>query len=114
MNAVGGPSPRRMGSQTGIVVGLFDEVFRPGTLPVKPHQQVDGTLHISYEHPVAVLGRVKQLILLALGWDLVLLLIAQGDKAVGLAPAFRLIAELALLVGIGVGRGLPVGGLQLL
>src|SRR5262249_46525587 len=51
--------------------------------------------------------------LLAFGLAL-LLLIAQGNKAVGLTPVLGLIPELALLVGIGLGRGLPVRLLQLL
>ncbi len=56
------------------------------------------------EHPIDILRAVEQLVLLAFGPERVLLLVAQGDKAVGLAPTFRLIAELALLVGI---RALP-------
>src|SRR5208337_3148446 len=63
---------------------------------------------------VGILRGVEELILLALGRALLLLLlVAQGDNAVGLAPTLRVIAEFALLLGVGLGRGLPVGGLQL-
>jgi len=41
-------------------------------------------------------------------------MVTQGDKAVGFAPAFRLVPEFALLVGIGFERWFPVGRLQLL
>src|SRR6266568_1581246 len=37
----------------------------------------------------------------------------QCNKAIGLAPTFRLVAELTLLVGVGARRGLPAGALQL-
>jgi hypothetical protein len=39
---------------------------------------------------------VEQLILLTLFLALILLLVAQGDKAIGLGPAFGLIPELTL------------------
>src|ERR1019366_167431 len=78
----------------------------------EPHQQVDGTLHVGHEHPIDILRAVEQLVLLALERERVLLLVAQGNKTVGLTPTFGLIAELTLLIGIGARRGLPAGALQ--
>ena len=43
---------------------------------------------------------------------LLLLLIAQGDKAVRLTPTFGLIPEFALLVGVGLAGALSVSGSQ--
>jgi hypothetical protein len=43
----------------------------------------------------------EQLVLLALGGGLFLLMVAQGNKTAGLSPAFGLIPKLTLLVGIG-------------
>jgi hypothetical protein len=100
-----------MGRQTGIVVGLFYQILGPGALIVEPHQQVDGALHVGHEDPIDILRAVEQLVLLGLG-KRILLLVAQGNKAVGLAPTFWLIAELTLLIGIGARRGLPTGALQ--
>ena len=37
-----------------------------------------------------------------------------GDEPIGFVPAFRRIVKLALAVGIGARRGLPLGHLQLL
>src|SRR2546430_8855794 len=86
MHAVHAPAPRRMGRQPGIVVSFLNEVLRPSPLVIEPHQQVNGILQVGHEHSVAVLGTIEQLILLAFGLAL-LLLIAQGNKAVRLAPA---------------------------
>ena len=72
-----------------------------------------GPLHVGHEHAIGILRGFEELILLTLLRVLLLLvLVAQGDKAVSLAPTFRLIAEFALLIGVGLGRALPVGGLQ--
>src|SRR5437868_1882049 len=113
MHAVHAPAPRRMGRQPGIVVSFLNEVLRPSPLVIEPHQQVNGILQVGHEHSVAVLGTIEQLILLAFGLAL-LLLIAQGNKAVRLAPALGLIPELTLLVSIGLGGWPPVRLLQLL
>src|ERR1035441_3086046 len=45
---------------------------------------------------------------------LLFVLVAQGQKSVVFFPPLRLVLKLALLVGIGLGRGLPVGRAQLL
>src|SRR6266478_2955766 len=112
MYAVGGPASGRMGCQSGIVIGFLDQVLGPSSLVVEPHQQINGPLHVGHEHTIGILRGVEELILLALLRVLLLLvLVAQGDKAVGLAPTLRLIAEFALLIGVGLGRRLPVGGL---
>src|ERR1017187_10804042 len=58
-----------------------------------------------------MLRAVEQLVLLTLG-KLILLLVTQGNKAVGFAPTFWLIPELTLLIGIGARRELPAGALQ--
>src|ERR1700758_2211606 len=113
MYAVGGPAPGRMGRQSGIVVGLFNEVLSAGTLIVEPHQQVNGALHVGDEDPIDILRAVEQLVLLARGGGLLLLWITQGNKTAGLFPAFRVIPELALLVGVGAGRRPPMCALQL-
>src|ERR1700694_1466730 len=113
MYAVGGPASGRMRRQSGIVIGFLDQVLRPSPLVVEPHQQIDGPLHVGHEHAIGILWGVEELILLALLRVLLLLvLVAQGDKAVGLGPTLWLITKFALLIGVGLGRGLPVGGLQ--
>jgi hypothetical protein len=77
----------------------MDLFFPKGSLEPRRHEQ----------KPVT--RSVEELILLAL--FRVLFLIAQSDKAVRLAPTFRLIPEFALFIGVRVARGLPVSGLQL-
>src|SRR5258707_13969430 len=115
MHAVGGPASGRMRRQSGIVIGFLDQILRSSSLTIEPNQQIDGPVQVGYKHPVGILRGVEELILLALGRALLLLLllVAQGDEAVGLAPTLRLIAEFALLIGVSLGRGLPFGGLQL-
>ena len=54
---------------------------------------------MSVTKQIAILRSVEELILLAL-FRVLLLLIAQSDKAVRLAPTFRLIPEFALLIGV--------------
>src|SRR5262252_1566341 len=112
MHAVHAPTPGRMGRQASVVIGFFDEVLGPSTLVIEPHQPIHGLLQVGHKHPVAVLWAVKQLVLLAFGLALLLLLVAQRNKAVRLAPTRGLIPELALLVGIGLGRSFPSSVLQ--
>ena len=91
-------TPCRLIPALSIVVGFFNQIL--GSL--EPRQQIDGSIHIGHEHPIGILWRVEQLVLLALRFSGVgLLFITQDDKPVRLAPAFRLIAEFALAVGIG-------------
>src|SRR5690349_2870974 len=98
----------------GIVFGFLNEILRACPLVVEPRQHGDPVAHIGDEYAVAVLRRVEQLILLGLlrRCGFLLLLVAQSDEAVGLTPALRLIAELALAVGIGFGRTRPFGGFE--
>src|SRR5216683_3984730 len=112
MYAVGGPAPGRMSRQTSIVVRFFNQIFGAGALVIEPHQQVDGALHVGDEDPIDTLRAVEQMVLLALGGGLFLLMVAQGNKTAGLSPAFRVIPELALLVGVGAGRRPPTCALQ--
>src|SRR5260370_14950879 len=108
MHAVGGPASGRMRRQSGIVIGFLDQILRSSSLTIEPNQQINGPLHVGHEHAIGILRGVEELILLALGRALLLLLllVAQGDNAVGLAPTLRLIAEFALLVGFVLGRWL--------
>src|SRR2546427_9006729 len=56
---------------------------------------------------------IGQVVLLALSFSVVgLLFVTQSQKAIGLAPSLRLIAKLALPVGIGTRRALPVRSFQ--
>src|SRR5207253_4299650 len=96
-----------------IVIGFFDEVLRARSLAIYPEQQIAGPVHVRHEDSIAIPRGVEELLLLALLRVLFLLLIAQSDKAIGLAPPFRLIAEFALLIGVGLARGLPISVLQL-
>ena len=104
-----------MRRQTGIVVGFLDEILGSRALVVEPHQRIQCALHVGHENPVGVLGRVEQLILLRLRGVLGFrrLFIAQRQEPAGLAPPLRLIEELALAVGIGQRRTLPLRRLQL-
>jgi hypothetical protein len=102
-----------MRCQSGIVIGFLDQILRPSPLVIEPHQQIQGPVHVGHERAIDILRSVEELILLALFGTVLLLLVAQGDKAVCLTPTLRLVAEFALLVSIGLGPGLPVGGLQL-
>src|SRR6516225_376092 len=113
-NAVHRPPARGMVRHAGIVFGFFNEILRTRPLVVEPREHGDPAAHIRDEYAVAVLRRVEQLILFGLlrRCRFLGLLVAQGDEAVGLTPAFRLIAELALAVGIGFGRTRPLGGFQ--
>src|SRR5215467_7746469 len=79
------------------------KILRAGALVVEPRQQSDPASHVGGEYAVAVLRRIEQLILFGLlprGLRL-LLLVPQSDEPIGVAPARRLILELALAVGIG-------------
>src|SRR5207245_8970400 len=94
----------------------LDQMLRPGTLVVEPQQPSDRVGHIGDEHAIAVLRRLKQLVLLrlvGLAW-LRLFLVAQSDEPIGFLPALWLIPEFALTVGVGARGGLPVCGFQLL
>src|SRR5258708_38589450 len=96
-----------MSRQTRIVVRFLNQIFGAAALVIEPHQQVDGPFHVGHEHAVEILRAVEQLVLLALGGGLFLLMVAQANKTAGLFPAFGLIPELTLLVGIGAGRRSP-------
>ena len=87
----------------GVVFGFLDEILRARALVVEPSQQSDAARHVGGEHAVAVLRRVKQLLLFGRfrrGRRL-LVLVPEGDETIGLAPALRLIPELALAISIG-------------
>src|SRR5450759_1029665 len=93
---------RRMRRQSGIVVRLFDQVFRSAALVVKPDHEVDRIFHVGHEYSVSVLAGFEQLVLpafLPLHF-LARFLVAESYKAVGLAPALRLVMEFALPAGI--------------
>jgi len=96
-------------SQPGIVYCFLNQILRRRTLIVEPHQQIDGLTMLVTKNSIRVLRRVEQLILFGLGrgFDLRRLLVAQGNKSVD-RPAFRLIAELALLVGVGTQGAFPL------
>ena len=64
MIAVHIKAARRMRRQPGIVVRLFDQVFRAAPLVVKPDHEVDGIAHVGHEDPVFVLAGFEQLVLL--------------------------------------------------
>ena len=102
-----------MRGEPGVVVGFFDEVFRPGPLVVKPGDRRDRLFQARHEHAVAVAAGLEQLILFDLTtvW---LLVVTQRDEAASLGPALRLVEEFALRLRVGLRRGLPVGLLQLL
>jgi hypothetical protein len=76
----------------------------------EPRQQRDRIPHIGDEHAIAVLRSIEQRILLRLASRarLRLFLVAQGDEPVRFAPAVRLVAELALALGVGLWGPLPV------
>src|SRR5215471_7407565 len=105
-----------MRRQTRIVMGFLDQILGACSLMVEPRQPTDGVRHMGDEHAIAVLRRVEQLVLLGLvGWArLRLLLVAQSDEPIGFPPALRLVAKLALSVGVRARRALPAGGFQLL
>src|SRR5713226_1098805 len=89
VHTVHGPSPRWMRRQARIVVGFFDQILRPRPLPVKPHDRVDRRpLEVSHEHPIAVLRRVEQLVLLRFVQLLGLRLphVPQGNEPVRFPP----------------------------
>src|SRR5437660_7302670 len=73
---------------------------------------MNGLVHVIHEHPIEVSRAVEQLLALFIALLLLLLLIAQGNKAVRFGPTFGLIPEFTLLISVGLGRGLPVGALQ--
>src|SRR4051812_11996870 len=102
MVAVHHPTSRWMRCQTRIVIGFLDQILRPRPLIVEPRQHIDGLRHIGDEHAIAVLRSFEQLILLGLfgsaRWRL--LLVAQGEKPMCFPPSLRLIAKLALSVGV--------------
>jgi hypothetical protein len=81
MHAVSGPAPRRVLRQTGIVIGLLDQVLRPSPLVVKPHRQINGPVHIGHEPAIDIFRGVEELILLALLGVILLLPVAQSDEA---------------------------------
>src|SRR5882724_10939286 len=105
-----------MRGQPGIVVGFLDQVFRRRTLSVEPHQRIDRPVHVGYEHPIAVLRSLEQLVLLGLfrlsGFGL--LLLPQSEEPVRTPPALWWVPEVALFIGIGAWSPLPVRRLQLL
>jgi hypothetical protein len=96
-----------MGRQTGVVVGFLDEVFSCGALVVEPDQQIQRVVHVGHEDPVDVLVRIEELIMFR-RFVLFCTGIAQRQEACPLLPSFGLIEKLALLVGIGPGRRLPL------
>ena len=49
-----------MGRQSGVVVGFFDKVLRPGALIVKPHHHRDRLGEIGHKHAVGVSAGFKQ------------------------------------------------------
>src|SRR5712691_5537439 len=102
---------RRMCRQPGIVVRLLDQVFGAATLTVKPDHEINGLDEVGDEHPVLVLAGLEQLVLLGiLGFQfLAWFLFAQSHEPVWLAPSVRLIKEFAFLIGICLGRWLPLG-----
>jgi hypothetical protein len=108
------PFDGRLHSPIYTLFGFLHEILCARPLVVEPGPHGDPVAHIRDQHAVAVFRRVEQLILLGLlrHCRFLLLLLAQGDEAVGLPPAFRLISELALAVGIGFGRTRPLGGFQ--
>src|SRR5437773_2811404 len=116
VHTVHGPSPRGMRRQARIVVGFFDQVLRPRPLSVKTHHRVDRRVEVGHEYPMAVLRRVEQLVLLRFVQlvGLRLLHVPQRHEPVGSPPSFRLVAKLALPVGIGARRSGPPRRLQLL
>src|SRR5258706_391992 len=116
VHTVHGPSPRGMRRQARIVVGFFDQVLRPRPLPVKTHHHIDRGVEVGHEHPIAVLRRVEQLVLLRFVQlvGLRLPLVSQRHEPVGFPPSFRLVAKLALAVGIGARRSRPPRRPQLL
>src|SRR6266480_1786599 len=109
MNTVHGPTRRGIGCQTRIVIGFFDQVLRSGPLIVEPRQSVDASRNVGDEDAIAVLRRFEQLVLFGLLRLLRggLLEVAQRYKTIGLGPALRLIAELALAIGIDARRPGP-------
>src|SRR6266404_2460348 len=116
VHTVHGPSPRGMRRQARIVVGFFDQVLRPRPLSVKTHHRVDRRIEVGHEYPIAVLRRVEQLVLLRFVQlvGLRLLHVPQRHEPVGSPPSFRLVAKLALPVGIRARRSRPPRRLQLL
>jgi hypothetical protein len=82
----------------------------------EPRQQRDRIPHIGDEHAIAVLRSIEQRILLRLASRarLRLFLVAQGDEPVRFAPAVRLVAELALALGVGLWGPLLVRRFQLI
>src|SRR5438105_12920603 len=98
-----------MRRQARLLVGFFDQILRPRSLSVKPHHRIDRRLEVGHEYPIAVLRRVEQLILLRFAqllW-LRLLLVPQSNEPVRFPPSFRLVAKLALAVGIRARRSGP-------
>ena len=77
-------------------------------------QHRQGGLQVRHEDPVDVVRGGEELVLLVLLPCLVFLLVAQGEKAVGLSPALGLVPEFALRVGVGLRRRFPVGRSQLI
>src|SRR3984893_7516043 len=105
-----------MRRQTSIIIGFLNQILRARPLIVEPHQQIGGLLHVGDEYTIAVLGRIEQLVLLRFaGWlPRGLLPVPHGDEAICFSPSLRLISKLALIIGIGARRSLPVGRFQLI
>ena len=55
-----------MRCQSGIIVGLFDEILGSRPLVIEPDQRIDRPRHVGDEHPIEVFRAVEQLVLLAL------------------------------------------------
>jgi len=103
-----------MRRQTSIIIGFLNQVLRARPLIVEPYQQIGRLFHVGDEHTIAILGRIEQLVLLGFAGRLRrrLLPVPHGDEAISFSPSLRLISKLALIIGIGARRSLPVGRFQ--
>ena len=101
--AVHHPAPGGMRRQPRIIVGFLDQVLGCSPLVVERHQRVHRPIHVRHKHPVDVLRRLEQLVLLRRirRPSLPLLLITQRQEPIRFPPAIRLIPEFALSVGVG-------------
>src|SRR5207249_11994989 len=78
MDAIHVETVGRIGCQSCIIVGFFNQILRSGPLTVEPGQESNRAFHVGHENPVFARGRIEQLILfsfLGIGGFLVLLLV---------------------------------------
>jgi len=107
VHTISGPSSRWMRRQAGIVVGILDQVLGSRPLPMKSHHHIDRRVHVGHEHAIGILWAIEQLILLSFPLWLGLFRVTHRDVPVSFRPFARLMAELALPVGMGPRRTRP-------